>query len=154
MTVSVICTTGRRETVCKQVLSKRDRSTVTTTYLCFANGTDNHSAPLDVSLAAPFYLLFVFLKSPVAMTVAAVFGLKSLIREDVSFRFGTKVFWLTVSKYGNVGAALNSASLSRDCFINDCGRLVILWNDMIWMIHVYVDIPTRSYFFVFRENLV
>lgn len=89
MTVSAICSTGRRDV---QTGSKQKGSFNGNNYLCVANGSDNHSAPLDVSLATPFYLLFVFLKSPVAMTVAAVFGLKSLIRKDVSFRFGTKVF--------------------------------------------------------------
>lgn len=64
--------------------------------LHFANGlSDNYSAPLDVSLA--FYLTFVFLSSHGPLRV------ESLIKVGRTYGFGflTKVFWLTVSKYGN-----------------------------------------------------
>lgn len=57
VSVSAICSTGRDVQTGLQKGSFNGNN-----YLCVANGGDNHSAPFDVSLATPFYLLFVFLK--------------------------------------------------------------------------------------------
>lgn len=103
VSVSSICSTGRDVQTGLQKGSFNGNN-----YLCVANGGDNHSAPFDVSLATPFYLLFVFLKPTVSRTDAAVLGFKSLIswKTWVSF-WGTKVFWSTASKYGMDDVGLN-----------------------------------------------